>query len=97
MTSRGLGLLVAVIVAGFAGPARAETLVHADQCGRANAGALIGRPIGDAAAALAGRPYGVVTVRHKSSGGLVVTGDFRPERLSLVVDRGGRVSQVLCG
>jgi hypothetical protein len=101
MSTRSLWLPVAVIATGLAVPAFAETprdgRPHADQCGRATAGGLIGLPVGDAATVLHGRPYGVVTERHRMSGGLIVTGDFHPERLSLVIDRGGRIAQVLCG
>jgi hypothetical protein len=101
MSIRGLWLPVAVLLTGFAVSARAEAPREArpsvDQCGRAAVGGLIGLPVDDVATVLHGRPYGVVTERHKMSGGLVVTGDYRPERLSLVVDRGGRVAQVLCG
>jgi hypothetical protein len=101
MSTRSLWLAVAVIAIGRVAPAVAETprdpRLLADQCGRVAAGGLVGLPVGAAATVLNGRPYGVVTERHRMGGGLIVTGDFRPERLSLVVDRGGRIAQVLCG
>jgi len=105
MPSRGVWVLVAVAAsataAGPAGPGRGESAetrrAPPDQCSRAAADRLIGQPLDDAARLLGDRPYGVVTARHKMSGGLIVTGDYRPERLSLVVDRGGRIAQVRCG
>ena len=69
---------------------------HAQQCAADRAQAFVGRPasrvLGEAARNAAG-----ARILRTITPGMMVTMDYVPDRLNLVIDKRGRISAIRCG